>query len=95
MSDEPTSFQNTAKPLFEEYRAKFLADARYAARMIAQQNGEVTIDDVREVCPPPPEIDGRVMGAVLKHRDFEIVGSCRSTRGTCHHRPIQVFALKE
>ncbi len=62
------SFVTNILPLFEVSRADWLSDARQAARKIAARRGEVTIDDVRELCPPPAGVDPRVMGAVLRTR---------------------------
>jgi hypothetical protein len=67
--------------------------ARQAATRIAEARGQVTIDDVREVCPPPEGTDPRVMGTVLRKPVFEPIGYVQSTRIACHGRPIRVFRL--
>lgn len=86
-------FSGIVQPLFEEHRADFLSSARAAARAIATSRGEVTINDVRAVCPPPKDVDPRVMGAVLRTPEFEVVRYERSARAECHNRPIAVFRL--
>lgn len=79
---------------FEEHRPDYLAEARSAARRLLETRPSITINDVREVCPPPADIDPRVMGAVFRHKDFEATGEfVLSSRNTCHRRPIQRFAL--
>ena len=80
--------------LLETHRPDYLTLARDAARELLAERPSITINDVREVCPPPADIDGRVMGAVFRHKDFEATGEfVRSSRGECNHRPIQRFAL--
>ncbi len=87
-------FGTEVLPLFEEHRADWLTEARAAAHLIASKRGQVTINDVRAVCPPPSDIDPRVMGAVLRTKAFEVVGYQRSGRRECHNRPIAVFRLR-
>ena len=80
--------------LLEEHRPDYLALARDAARKLLETRPSITINDVREVCPPPADIDPRVMGAVFRCSDFEATGEfVLSSRTTCHRRPIQRFRL--
>ena len=80
--------------LLEAHRPDYLAEARAAARRLLESRASITINDVREVCPPPADKDPRVLGAVFRHRDFEATGEfVLSSRNTCHKRPIQRFAL--
>jgi len=79
---------------FETYRLPYIERAREAARELLRQKDYITIDDVREVCPPPEDIDPRVMGAVFKQSEFESVGWTTSKRKVNHSRPIQRFRLK-
>lgn len=74
--------------------ADWLARARAHARRIAQKNGYVTIDEVREFCPPPDGVDPRVMGAVMQAREFEMVKLVESRRKACHGRHIGLFRLR-
>lgn len=90
-----TLFEQEVLPLFEITREEWLAEARGAARQLAQRNTEITIDDVRAVCPPPDSVDGRVMGGVFTRKEWECIGYKRSERKTCHGRPIGIFALKD
>lgn len=77
---------------FEMTRPEYLAKARATARRLLETRDEITINDVREHCPPPPHWDGRVLGAVFNHKDFESTGRIvKSTRDACHKRPIQLF----
>jgi hypothetical protein len=80
--------------LLETHRPDYLTAARDAARKLLSERQSITINDVRDICPPPSDIDPRVMGAVFRHRDFEATGEfVLSSRNTCHRRPIQRFAL--
>lgn len=80
--------------LLEQTRYEYLNVARDAARRLLETRQSITINDVREVCPPPSMIDPRVMGAVLRHRDFELTGEfVLSSRKACHARPIRRFRL--
>lgn len=78
----------------EEHRPDFIAAARMAAVEHARQFGVVTINDVRAKCPPPENVDPRVMGAVFRDKRFVKVGYENSSRSTCHARPIAKFRLK-
>lgn len=80
--------------LLEQTRYEYLDAARDAARRLLEVRQSITINDVRDVCPPPSGIDPRVMGAVLRHRDFEPTGEfVLSSRRACHARPIRRFRL--
>lgn len=74
----------------ERARSEYLTAARAVAYRLGASR-EVTVDDVRKYCPPPKEIDGRVMGAIFNTPDWEHSGYTRSTRATCHKRPISKF----
>lgn len=93
--DQLTLFPDKASALaaFEEARPDWLSLARVCARRLCLRYGTATIDDVRAACPPPDDIDPRIMGAVFHTADFKAVGFINSTRRTCHKRPIRVFAL--
>ena len=78
----------------EAYRQPYIKEARAAALKLLREREYITIEDVRDVCPPPADIDPRVMGAVFKGEDFESVGWVASKRPIAHKRPIQRFRLK-
>jgi hypothetical protein len=89
-----TSSKQQAMNLLEEARREYLEEARVVAKQIAMEgNGTCTVDQVRDVCPPPKEMDGRVMGAVFNSSDWEHAGYERSNRTTCHKRPISRFRM--
>lgn len=89
-----TYFEQHVLPLFEVNRADWLQQAREVARNLGERCGEVTIDDVRRLCPPPESIDPRVMGGVFKKSEWKLIRHQPSTRATCHHRLVAVFKLR-
>lgn len=80
---------------FETDKMQWLAAARAAARRIAREKGTVTIDEVRECCPPPSGVDPRVMGAVMQPREFQMIKFVESRRKACHGRHIGLFKLRD
>jgi hypothetical protein len=76
-------FETEVLPRLEAKRADWLAEARAVA------------NDVRRLCPLPPSIDPRVMGAVFNKSEWVCVGYKRSSRSTCHNRPIGTFVLRD
>jgi hypothetical protein len=87
--------QENAAPRFDTGKMEWLATARDAARRIARENGTVTIDEVREFCPPPDGVDPRVMGAVMQPREFQLIKFVESRRKACHGRHIGLFKLRD
>tara|TARA_R110000803_G_scaffold58676_4_gene116871 strand:+ start:1354 stop:1644 length:291 start_codon:yes stop_codon:yes gene_type:complete len=80
----------------EQVRAAYLESARFAADQLYHGGKKkVTINDVRDICPPPPSIDPRTLGAVFRRKEdkWQVVGYERSKRA--HMRPISVFTKKE
>lgn len=92
--NQPSLFDADVLPLFEQSQPDWLQSARAAARRLGASGKAITIDDVREVCPPPSDVDPRVMGAVFKHSEWTCTGHRRSRRRECHNRPVGVFVLK-
>lgn len=85
----------TQLALFEFHRAEYLDRARQAAVELYHQRGPITVNDVREVCPPPDGMDGRVMGAIFSTRQWRCVGYGKSDRRECHGRPVGRFEYTE
>lgn len=78
--------------LFEETRTEYLVRARKAAFDLWREKLKpLTIDDVREVCPPPANFDPRVMGAVFNKTYWVPVGFTTSNRRVAHGRAIRQF----
>ena len=79
-------------------RKEYLVRARVVAERLSKRlscrfgvRALVTVDNVRAYCPPPQDIDPRVMGAIFNTPDWEATGYIKSTRKTCHGRPIAQF----
>ena len=87
--------QENVAPRVKTNCMEWLAQARAVARRIARENGTVTIDQVREFCPPPAGVDPRVMGAVMQPREFQMIRLTESRRKACHGRHIGVFKLRD
>lgn len=87
-----TNSRDEALDLLEKTRREYVSAARDTAIKLHLDTGQpITIDDVRRVCPPPKDIDGRVMGAVLRYPEWIKTGYINSTRRACHNRPISTF----
>lgn len=84
-------FAEEILPLYEVSRPAWLANARAVALRLGMNGAHVSVDDVRRLCPPPPDVDQRVMGAVFCRPDWVRVGDRTSGRVTCHHRRISMF----
>lgn len=86
--------RDVALKRLEATRAAWLARARSAAVTLYRAlQRPITVDDVRDACPPPEEIDPRAMGAIFM-KDWDCVGFRNSTRKECHARPIRSFVPK-
>lgn len=93
----PTQNKQLAFDYFEKNRAAFLWKCRIVAEDLALRNtrNEITIDEVRERCPLPLGVDGRVYGAVFNTDEWEKVGYTQTKVKTSHGRPVAIFRLKE
>lgn len=84
-------FYQGVMPGFEAHQADWLAKARAVALELGRSGHVVTVNDVRKRCPPPPEADPRVMGAIFTRGEWRRVGYINSNRAACHGRPIAAF----
>lgn len=90
-----SDFESAVIPLFEEgQHSQWLETARQIAILMGREGGVVTVDMVRAICPPPPDADPRIMGAVMLRKHWERVGYESSVRAVCHHRPVARFKLR-
>ena len=88
-------FEKEIVSLFEKSKGKdWLEEARLVAERIGLTGRYVTVNMVRDIVPPPSDIDPRIMGAVFKKKDWERVGYVSSDRSTCHNRPIAIFKFR-
>jgi hypothetical protein len=95
MSDDARAiFDDQVLPRFETRHGGWITHARACARAIVAEKGQATIDEVRELCPPPDGADPRIMGTVFQKGEFVRVGFAVSARRSCHGRMIGVFRLR-
>jgi hypothetical protein len=81
-------FQQKANP---EYVAKLQA----TMQAFAADGREVTIDDAWDICPPPPNVDPRILGAAFYPKKLWLgVGHCKSRRKINHGRPVAKWRLR-
>ena len=84
--------KDEALDALEQARWEYLIEARAAADRLWKSRGDktfITINDVREECPPPPDIDPKVMGAVFNTKNWKPIGFMLSKRA--HGRAIRVW----
>lgn len=87
-------FEQQVLPLFEANRAEWLAKARATAERLAAGGKTITIDMVRAECPPPADVDPKVMGAVFRPLGKWIkTGYVQSFRKASHGRAVAQFKL--
>ena len=72
---------------------RWVDDARREARLLAAV-GDVSADQVWTVCPPPSDVDGRLLAKVFD-KQWQIVGYAESARGRNKARQIAVWRLKQ
>lgn len=93
----PTKIETKAdiKPNFENSNGPWLNAARAIAIGIIRQHGSATAEDVRKLCPPPPDAHPNVMGALFKDIRFEPIGFEEARRKTSKGRIIRRYKLRE
>jgi hypothetical protein len=101
MDSEGAVLRDKALDMLEEKRHEWIALARKMAVVLLKTRGQdhsddyiptVTSDDLWALCPPPPEINPKAMGAVFRS-GFKPVGYVPSKRKQAHARPIRVWTL--
>jgi len=97
---EGIELREEALDLLEEKRHEWIVKARKYAfnllrcRKLDQSNPVVTSDDLWALCPPPSEINPKVMGAVFrKTAGFKPLGYVPSKRKQAHARPIREWTF--
>ena len=73
----------------------FIGTARQFATLLAQKNGRVTMDDVRDVLDKlgiEPK-HANVYGAIFRGDEWQCIGWTRSKRPSNHYRAIQMWSL--
>jgi len=78
---------------FEVRDEEFIAHCRTVAVAIAQQQGSVSINDVRERVAIPHGKHPSVFGAVFKGKQFTPIGFTEATHPAAHARVVRVYSL--
>lgn len=85
-------YESVVLSLQEDAHSRWIEEARQVAVRLARERGEVTIDDVREVLPPPVCVDPRINGVVFRPSKYwRCVGYRKSAREENHNRPIGIW----
>lgn len=79
----------------EDKYPDFLARARHVATTIAERQGEVTADDVREFLPIPANVHHSVMGSVFRSPQWKRIGWRRSSQPQRKASVIGVWRLRD
>lgn len=88
------ALRDTQLTLFAVRDAAFLSRCRALALVIARQDGQVSINDIRAILEPPAGVSPNVFGAVFKDARFKAVGYTQATHPEAHARAVRVYALK-
>jgi hypothetical protein len=91
---KPSQYEREVMPMQEAAHGDWLALARATAIRMGQRGVEMTVDQVRAVCPPPPGVDPRVMAAIFPRKRWERVGYAPGFRKASHARPVCIFKLR-
>lgn len=85
--------KETGMKLAAERNAVSLRAARAIAVYIAEEKGEVSMNDVRERLPDLPS--GNYLGSVFKGKDWEFTGRwIEAKHESSHARSVRVWRLK-
>lgn len=84
--------KEAALDTLEASRRPWLERAREAASNLYNELRQpISVVDVRAVCPPPENVDPRVMGAIFRKSQWTRVGYASSCRVACHGRAVGLF----
>lgn len=79
----------------EKRRWAYIEQARRYAVDFARRWGVVSINNVREGCPPPADVPPAALGAVFKERKvWQVVSFCLAEHPAAHARVVRVYKLK-
>lgn len=79
----------------ERTKEQYLWAARKLAEKICREKGQVDINDIREVLPPPSEMHASVLGAVFRHKAFQHTGRYTTAKHVSSHaRKVGIYQLK-
>ena len=73
-------------------KSEWLAKARQAVVDHAKKHGQVTSDDLHDICPLPVGAHPNLIGAVWRNLNLTFAGYQQSKRPSAHGRVIRVWA---
>jgi hypothetical protein len=94
-ADQGRALRDAQLDMFQVRDAEFLASCRALAVAVCQEQGTVSINDIRAQIPLPAEMHPSVLGAVFKTKQFEACGYTEATHPQAHARVIRIYKLKE
>lgn len=68
---------------------------RVAKELAASKPEGITADDIHAVCPIPPGVDPRIMGAAFERGKWVKRGWVASSRKETHGRPVRIWTPRE
>jgi hypothetical protein len=79
--------------IFEQRDHQFLERCRALAVVLCKQQGQVSINDIRQFIEVPPGVHPSVLGAVFRTKQFERVGFTEAAHPQAHARVVRVYSL--
>lgn len=76
---------------YEARRKEFLDYARWVAKRLYFQKGNVSTDDLWPICGLPDDVNSKVYGAIFNTTDWEMVAMKKTNRKTSNGRRIGVW----
>ena len=92
--NQASIYESEVLPRQEAAHGRWIDKARSVAERLGQSGKGITIDMVRAECPPPIDVDPRVMGSVFQRKVWENCGYIGGYRQASHGRPVAVFKLR-
>lgn len=79
--------------IFEQRDHQFLERCRALAVVLCKQQGQVSINDIRQFIEVPPGVHPSVLGAVFRTKQFKRVGFTEAVHPQAHARVVRVYSL--
>lgn len=92
-ADQGRALRDAQLDLFQVRDAVFLEHCRALAVLVAQEQGKVSINDIRSRVQMPAHMHPSVLGAVFKSKKFTAVGFTEATHPQAHARVVRVYQL--
>lgn len=92
---EGRELRDEALSKMEAHRKVWLMIARKWAVLIAQRDGQVTIEDVRDKISLPSYCHPNTWGAVMRCKELKAVGFTQATHSAAHARAIRTYVYND